>query len=109
LALVAMFLAIEKNESNPDAHWLIWAGVAAGAGALAREYGIAFVGFGALTLFTRQGLTPRHWVEYFVASSVTALPWYMRNWIVTGNPLYSHTLGGLFPGNPVNSEYFDVI
>jgi hypothetical protein len=106
LSLIAMFLFVERHREEPAAHWLVWAGVAAGTGALAREYGLAFAALGALALAWRR--TPRRgWLEFAFAAAIVALPWYLRNWAVTGNPLYSHPLGGLFPANPVYAEYMD--
>ena len=107
LSLIAMFLFIERHREDPPARWLVWAGVAAGTGALAREYGLAFAALGALALAWRR--TPRRgWLEFAFAAAIVALPWYLRNWAITGNPLYSHPLGGLFPANPVYAEYMDM-
>jgi hypothetical protein len=37
------------------------------------------------------------------ALGAAALPaaWHLRNWALTGNPLYAHDLAGMFPVNPV--------
>lgn len=104
LSFVAMFLFIERDRETPGKHWLIWAGVAAGAGALAREYGLVFIGLGGLALVGRK-ISLRHWLEFLLAAAVVAFPWYVRNWFKTGNPLYSQGLGGLFPSNPILDEY----
>lgn len=108
LSLVAMFLFIENDRKNPGAHWLAWAGVAAGTAALAREYGPAFVVLGGLALAWRR-VPRRGWVEFVLAAGVIALPWYLRTWIKTGNPFYSHDVAGLFPTNPVSAEYFRLV
>lgn len=104
LSLVAMFLFLERHRTDPSARWLLWAGVAAGTGALAREYGLAYLGLGLVTLAWWR-VAPRRWLEFVLAAALVALPWYLRNWVKTGHPLYSHSLGGLFPVNPVLAEY----
>jgi len=108
LSLIAMFLFIERHRDDPSAHWLVWAGVAAGTGALAREYGLAFAALGGLAL-AWQRVPRRGWLEFALAVAVVALPWFARNWLKTGNPLYSYALGGLFPANPVSAEYYRVV
>jgi hypothetical protein len=42
-------------------------------------------------------------VVWFVAlSALAAAPWYVRNWIATGNPFYSNPVGTFFPTNAVH-------
>jgi hypothetical protein len=43
-----------------------------------------------------------------IAAALAAFPWYARNWIRTGNPLYSQNLAGLFEVNPVHAEYLQL-
>ncbi len=108
LSLTAMFLFIERHRENPESRWMIWAGIAAGTGALAREYGLVFILLGGLTLIG--GKTSRRgWLEFIFTAALVAFPWYLRNWLKTGNPLYSHGLGGLFPSNPVQDEYAQIV
>lgn len=108
LSMVAMFWFFEKAREQPAARWLAWAGLAAGTGALAREYGLALIPLGLLALAWWR-IPRRGWWEFAVAATVVALPWYLRNWIKTGHPLYCHSLGGLFPTNPISLEYFRVV
>jgi hypothetical protein len=76
---------------------VFWAGVAAGCGALSREYGLAFLLFGGGVLLAGRDI---HGTGWFVATAgIIAGPWYLRNWVMTGNPLFPHALGGLFPTN----------
>ncbi len=108
LGLVGMFYFLDRARTDPAARWPIWAGVAAGAGALAREYGLAFILLGFLTMAWQR--TPRRgWIEFSIAAGAVALPWYLRDWVRTGNPLWSQSLGGLFPTNAVSAEYFRVV
>ena len=108
LGLVAMFLFIAKHADAPRQSWLVWAGIAAGFGALAREYGLCFVAFGAVALAI-QRTDRRGWLQFGFSAALTAAPWYLRNAIKTGNPLFSHSLGGLLPSNPVHVEYMDIV
>lgn len=102
LSLVAMVLfLIEAGEAGTDATALtVWAGVAAGTGALSREYGWYFVLLGLAALLGRGW---RRCVVFLCAAFVTAGPWYLRNAARTGNPVYP-ALGALFPTNPVHGE-----
>ncbi len=108
LSLAALFLFLERHRADPAGRWLVWAGVAAGTGALAREYGLAFVGVGAFAL-AWQRTPPRGWLAFLLAAGLTAAPWYLRNWAVTGNPLWSHGLLGLFPGQPLLLEHLRIV
>ncbi|MBM3465921.1 MAG: hypothetical protein FJX76_27845, partial [Armatimonadetes bacterium] len=76
------------------------AGIAAGVGALAREYGLAFVLAGIIVMGWRRR-PARDFLVYVAAWAVVALPWYARTWMMTGNPLYDNP-SGTFPGNPVH-------
>ena len=104
LSLVAMFLFIERHRAAPQARWLLWAGLAAGTGALAREYGLAYLALGVLALAWWR-LPRRDWLRFLLAATAVAAPWYLRNWARTGHPLYSHDLGGFFPVHPVLADY----
>jgi hypothetical protein len=84
---------------------MVLAGLSAAVGALAREYGWAFVGCGLVTLAWRR----RGWKELLVfglTACVAAGPWYLRTFWLTGNPLFSNRLLGL-PVNPVQAATID--
>lgn len=104
LSTVAMFWFIERARGDGNPGWLVWAGIAAGTGALAREYGLVLFPLGGLALawwkFPR-----RSWMKFGTAAGVVALPWYLRNWARTGNPLYCFSVGPLFPTNPIHVEW----
>jgi hypothetical protein len=108
LALVAMFLYIEKHRESERKNYLVFAGIAAGIGGLAREYGIIFVGFGALALVTQRPPL-REWLKFTLTALAVMLPWYFRNWIKTGNPLFSHNIADLFPTNPIHMGYMKTV
>ncbi len=108
LALVAMFHFLERHREAGSASWLGWAGIAAGLGGLAREYGLVFPVLGLLTLAAR-GAPRRAWLTFLGAALAVASPWYVRNWVRTGNPLFSQGLGGLLPANPVHVQHMQAI
>jgi hypothetical protein len=103
VALLAMVYFIERaaSEDEPPGPSALWAGVAAGVGALSREYGLYFVILGALLLLARRRGRLIAW--FLVPAVSVAAPWYIRNWIITGNPVYP-AMGRIFPTNPVHVE-----
>ncbi len=108
LSVVTMFWFIERGRTDPRTGWMIWAGVAAGSGALAREYGLCFPALGLLALvWWRRPV--RQALAFLAAAAAVSLPWYLRNWIKTGHPLYCFELGTLFPVNPVHAEYMHLV
>jgi len=91
-------------ERTRRADLLIPAAACAALAASAREYGLIFplVGAGWL-LVARAGGRPAVWF----ALGALALPatWHLRNWLRTGNPFYAQDVAGIFPVNPVFSEW----
>lgn len=108
LALVAMFWFLEQHRATPHSGWLAWAGMAAGTGALAREYGLCFPLLGLVALQADK-VPRRRWLLFLGTAALVALPWYARNWVRTGHPLYSLDLGPLFPVNPVYTRYEELV
>lgn len=108
LTLVAMFLFLEDYRHTGAWPALLWAGVAAGAGALCREYGLLWplLGLAALACHGKLGAA---WKPFAAAACLVAAPWYVRNWIHTGNPFYAHSLGGLFPVPAIHRELMATI
>jgi len=102
LSLVCMLSFLDEEAKDGDFSTALCAGLAAGLGALAREYGLAWIllGLGLLALRRR----PRsQWIAFLFAAALVCGPWYLRNWLRTGNPLWSHSLAGLFPVNPFHT------
>ena len=103
IALVAMLLFLEHPGAGKDeGHSLVaWAGVASGVGAISREYGLYFVILGAGLVLYRRGA--RNLFRFLLPAMAVASPWYVRNWIKTGDPVFP-ALGRFFPTNPVHGE-----
>jgi hypothetical protein len=83
-----------------DTRVLIAAGLAAATCALSREYGWIAAVIGVIALLWRR----RPLSDMVVFAAVAGLvggPWYIRNWIVAGNPFYSLKLAS-FAVNPIH-------
>jgi nicotinamide riboside transporter PnuC len=100
LTLVAMLYFLHRYREQRRTADAVWAGLAAATGALSRDYCLVYLLVGAATLLGRQDRG--HGLRLFLGSAVAAIaPWYLRNAWITGNPLYSHDLAGLFPVSEV--------
>ena len=105
LALAATLYFIATSRPRRATAAAVLAGAATAIGALAREYGWAFLVCGMLLIWWRR-LGWRYLVLYAATALVLALPWYVRTWVLTGNPFYSLPVGNLFP---VNRVYADIL
>jgi hypothetical protein len=79
---------------NPKASLVVATALFAVLASLSRDYGPAL----ALTGFSILAWNPvaRRFLPLFTVTTVVlSLPWYLRNWYITGNPLYSHRFFGL--------------
>jgi hypothetical protein len=79
---------------------VVVAAFAAAVGALAREYG-CIIPLCGLVYAARMGVTRRKLIVFGVLVAFLIAPWYVRNWLRTGNPFFSNPVGSLFPVNPV--------
>ncbi len=107
LSLVCLVLALADDRLKDPICFLL-AGAAAGLAALARDYGLAWLVLG-LGMLWLQGRLRRGWAVFLAAALACCGPWYLRNWVLTGNPLFSHDLFGLFTTNPVHLETMEII
>ncbi|MEO6873696.1 MAG: glycosyltransferase family 39 protein [Opitutaceae bacterium] len=102
LALIALLFYLPRTRAEATDGSMLFAGLAAGLGGLAREYGLALILLGlGLALIRR--LSVRSLAIFCGAALVTVLPWYARNWIRTGNPLFNLEVAGWFPVNQVHA------
>jgi hypothetical protein len=100
LSIAAMIYFIVTAHGHADLRAMAAAGMAAAVCSLSRDYGwIALIAGAVALLWRRQLLKP---VAIFAAVAIAgAAPWYVRNWIVAGNPFYSLRFAG-FAVNPIH-------
>jgi hypothetical protein len=95
-----MILYLLHWEKSRQPGLLVLAATGATLAALAREYGAIFALIGAgWMIFHRAGWRPV--AGFVLAAAALPMVWHGRNWLLTGNPLYAQSLGGLFRENPV--------
>jgi Dolichyl-phosphate-mannose-protein mannosyltransferase len=100
LSIAAMVYFVVTAGRPTDFPAMISAGLAAALCALSREYGWIALIAGAIGLLWRRQPLKQVFAFGAVATAVAA-PWYIRNWILTGNPFYSLRFGD-FPVNPIH-------
>lgn len=99
---LAYYLATWERTRRADL--LLPAAACAALAACAREYGLIFPVAGAGWLLASHAGGRR---AAWFALGALALPaaWHLRNWLRTGNPFYAQDVAGIFPVNPVFSEW----
>jgi len=100
LAVVGQFCFARLAVRRPNAGAVIAAAMFATLGALSRDYGPALALTGFVTLAWHQE-TRRYLRLFCVITVMLSAPWYLRNWTITGNPLYPRPMLGLFPANDI--------
>ena len=100
LTFIAVLFLLQTRHACGDGRRSFWLGVAAGVGALTREYGLAYILFAGIILISQRA-SMRSLATFALTSLAITAPWYLRTWVITGNPLYPQACGGLFPTNPV--------
>jgi hypothetical protein len=93
LAAWNLFAFVRHSEGGA----LVLAGVFAGGAAGMKYLGlIAALSLAAvLALLLLRRLNAQHALVFAIAAAAVALPWYVKNAILTGNPFYPHIFGGL--------------
>ena len=86
--------------------WAALAGIFALAAASTREYGPVFAVAAVVAARIMHLPNRTSWTLAVVALPL-AFVWPLRVWVLTGNPLYSLSLGGLFAVNPVFIDWND--
>lgn len=96
---IAHLVAFARSHRLEDA---AWAGLAAGLAMGTKYHGLLFVPVVAgIAAFASGGRLPRRAaaVGLVLVVALVGLPWYLHNWVTTGNPVYpfySTTLGGKY-------------
>lgn len=101
LSLASTLYFLYSCKRTGETGSVIAAAAAAAAGALSREYGGAFILCGVVTALWLKLPRKALW-QFLTISTALAAPWYVRNWIIAGNPFYSNAVGSLFSVNPVH-------
>ena len=99
-ALYAVYKAFDSTAAPPAIGWIIIAGIGAGM-SMAVKYTSFLVPVSAVLLALWWGR--KDWgsaIKSILIFSLVALgiaaPWYLRSWIVMGNPFYPFAFGGLY-------------
>jgi hypothetical protein len=101
LSLVALAYFLIRNKSC-SAGDILLAAFAASYGALSREYGGIFIVCGVVVILWKK-MPLSVLLKYLMFCLIITAPWYVRTFILTGNPFYSNSAGNLFPVNPVHT------
>lgn len=104
LALLTMLALALDYQRAPAQGTAVWLGLAAAFGALCRDYNLLFLPL-SLAMLLLLRARHRHVLAALAAMSLAVLPWYARNALLTGNPLFAHDLGGLLPTNPLHAFF----
>lgn len=100
LGVGGMVFYLTQWQRSGAARCLIPAAACAALAACAREYGAAFLFVGVAWLM-RGRARGTHVAGFALGAGVLPAIWHGRNWVLTGNPLYAQSVGGMFPTNPV--------
>ncbi len=103
-ALSLLALVYFLHDERPDWRSAILASFSTALGALSREYGGILLICG-ITAITVRKMPLKFLVQYFLFCTILIAPWYLRVFILTGNPFYSNPIMGL----PVNEVHTGII
>jgi hypothetical protein len=107
LGVVGIFLYLPRDPAEENLGAMVATGVALAVTALAREYGWAFVVIG-LGVAGQRRLSPRAIAVAAAVVALTAAPWYVRNWLLSGNPFFNLGTGGIFPVNEAHAALMSI-
>ena len=107
IALLAMLFYLPVSRASEFAPATLFAGLSAALGGLAREYGPAIFFFGLVLCLVRR-LSVRSIGLFLLSGAGSMLPWYARNWLHTGNPVFNLDVAGLFPVNLAHLRLMEV-
>jgi 4-amino-4-deoxy-L-arabinose transferase-like glycosyltransferase len=105
LVLAAWHVAAFVRERRPND--VVWAGFCAGLAASTKVHGLLVLPFLALVPIVVVG-APRDRLAAlgrFALGALVALPWYVRAWVVTGNPFYPLGFGGRYWNAAAQADY----
>lgn len=97
LFVFAFAFAIQRGLTTKDGRWLALAGIYGGFAAGTKYQALLPIGFAGVIVLLAS-LRERRWrwlVAFGLPLALVAAPWYIRNALQTGNPVYP-ALGGVF-------------
>jgi hypothetical protein len=106
LAVCGLVWCLQKCRTDDGPRWAALAGVFAIVAASTREYGPVFA-IAATGAAWGMRLPRRTTLTLASVALPVALVWPARVWWLTGNPLFSLDVGGIFPTNPVFTAWND--
>lgn len=106
-AVLAAYVCFAAWRSDRSRRSLVLVAVFVGL-AMASKYSAApmAIAFGLLVLWRGQGARIRSAVIFAGVAVLVALPWYVKSWVLLGNPFYPFAFNGLY-WNPLRSELFN--
>jgi hypothetical protein len=107
LAVGGLVWCLHHWREEDGTRWAVLTGIFTVAAASTREYGPVFAG-AAVALAVVQRWPRRQTLLLALVALPLSAVWPWRVWLLTGNPLYSLDLGGLFPTNPVFVAWSEV-
>jgi hypothetical protein len=108
LAVTGLVWSLSHLREKDGNRWAVLAALFSAAAACAREYGPVFPLAAVATTIWLKNPRRQTWILAAVALPL-ALAWPLRVWLLTGNPIYSLNLAGLFPVNVVFTTWNDTL
>ncbi len=108
LAVTGLVWALCHVHDQDGNRWTVLAGLYAVAAAGSREYGPVFP-LAAIGAMAWQQAPRRRVLLLAAVALPLAIAWPLRVWLLTGNPLYSLNLAGIFPTNLVFTTWNDTL
>ncbi|MBI2815191.1 MAG: glycosyltransferase family 39 protein [Opitutae bacterium] len=108
LAVTGLVWSLHHLRDRDGNLWAVLAGLFAAVAASTREYGVIFPVVAITALIWLQAPRRQIWLLALIALPV-ALAWPLRVWLLTGNPVYSLNVAGLFAVNPVFTAWNDAL
>ena len=108
VAVTGIVWSLHHLRDENGSRWAVLAGIFSIVAASTREYGAIFALVAVAATVWLGAPRRQTWLLAAVALPV-ALAWPLRVWVLTGNPIYSLNLAGIFPVNPIFTLWNDTL